>query len=492
MYLVTITNPDGSTIIHAPDASSIKLKTGSGKIPVNAVPSFDFSMLPDNPGYGLMKPLVTRVRVVRTDLQRIKFDGRILRPVNDMADSGLITRSFTCEDVIAYLHDGLPGYTTLTGTWQEVITAALKAYNSLVEDWKQIQPGKISDGGNLSIKTSPETDWYDTLYKLVVTDHSYEWRIRTGDDNVHYLDVASQIGEVKDAPRIELAYNLKSMSVEADATSVISRVYPLGAVKQTDSTSTTATDADEVQERVNLGDIGKLLYIDSPDLIAEYGIQPGKQIFDTITDANELPAKATAYLKAERPVTTKFTASALDLSTIGLDADEFEAYNFYPVYNPLQSIDEPLRVTEQAFDINSPQTATLSFGDRMKRQSDFALEALRGIKDIKPLSIRVGVVGAAAVKAQQTAAGMQKQVEALQQEADEAGLSSIKGQLESINGQFTTLNEDLESLGKDIQSVKSGQTTASGATLTTLEDRIKAIETKLNEAGGTTNGGTNS
>jgi flagellin-like hook-associated protein FlgL len=487
MYLVTITNPDGSTIIHAPDASSIKLKTGSGKIPVNAVPSFDFSMLPDNPGYGLMKPLVTRVRVVRTDLQRIKFDGRILRPVNDMADSGLITRSFTCEDVIAYLHDGLPGYTTLTGTWQEVITAALKAYNSLVEDWKQIQPGKISDGGNLSIKTSPEMDWYDTLYKLVVTDHSYEWRIRTGDDNVHYLDVASQIGEVKDAPRIELAYNLKSMSVEADATNVISRVYPLGAVKQTDSTSTTTT-TDEVQERVNLGDIGKPLYIDSPDLIAEYGIQPGKQIFDTITDANELPAKATDYLKGERPVTTKFTASALDLSTIGLDVDEFEAYNSYPVFNPLQSIDEPLRVTEQDFDINSPQTAALSFGDRMKRQSDFALEALRGIKDIKPLSIRVGVVGAAAAKAQQTAAGMQKQVEALQQEADEAGLSSIKGQLESIDGQFTTLNQNLESLGTDIQSVKAGQMTESGETLETLEAEIKDIKEQLKELGGTTNG----
>lgn len=466
MFLVTLTNDDSSVIVHRPDAHGVKLLTGQVKSQVNAIPAFEFSMLPNNPGYTTVKPLLTRITVVRTDKNKLVFDGRVLQPKNDLASGGALTRTFTCEGVLAYLHDGVPGYSTLTGTWKAVVTAALAAYNEGVEEWKQIAVGDVPDSGSLTLATTPESDWYDTLYKLVVTDHSYEWRVRADANGKHFLDLASQLGETKSTPKIELARNLQSMSVEADPTSVISRVIPLGATKQATGTAT-STDT-TTQPRISLADLGKPMYVESADLRAQYGIQVGPQIYDTVTDAKDLEAKATAYLKAERPVTTKYTVTALDLSTIGLDTEDFEAYNTYPVLNPLMSIDEPLRVTAQTIDITAPQNANLTIGDRMKRQSDFALQ---GLSDTRNMSRKVAGLSIAAEETEKSIVAMQETVTKLKDEADGAGLSGLSATLAEMNNQLTSIFNNVGEIGGEVSALQ--QTTADH------EERIGVIEAKV-------------
>ncbi|MDE3295915.1 phage tail protein [Lacticaseibacillus rhamnosus] len=479
MYLVTIKNGNSSIVIHAPDTEKIKLQTGTITKPLNSIPSFEFSMLPNNPGYASMRPKITNVQVVRTDKQELIFDGRVLTPTNAMTDTGALTRTFMCEGVLGYLHDGVPGYLTLAGTWEQIITKALEAFNSTVEDWKRILPGNITTSGNLSLKTSPETNWYDTLQKFIVTDHSYDWRIRTDASGKHFLDVKSQLGETKASPRIELARNIQSMSVEADPVNVISRVIPLGAVKE----SNDSTSADEIQDRVNLGDIGKPIFVDSPDLIGKFGVNAGTQIFDSVKDAAELEAKGLAYLQAERPVTTKYEITALDLSMIGLDTDDFDSYNYYPVRNSLMGVDEPLRVTSQIIDLTAPQRAGLEIGNRMKRQSDFALDALNATRSVGQLqqtvigqSSRIVSISKTAQEAQKSIVALQGTVEKLQTDLSSADIASIKQSLGKIDTKLSGLSSDIEELDKEVSEVKGAQKTDTGATLSTLEERIKVLE----------------
>lgn len=488
MYLVKIENDDKQVVIHAPDISDLKLQTGVITKPLNTIPSFEFSMLPDNPGYASVNPLKTRIQVVRKDKQKLVFDGRVLNPTNTMSEAGVLTRSFVCEGVLGYLHDGVPDYMMLTGTWAEVITKALANFNANVEEWKIIQPGDITTSGNITLKTSPESDWYDTLQKLIVTDNSYDWKIRTDENSTHFLDVKPQLGKNKSSPRIELAHNIQTMTVEADPTNVISRVIPLGAVKQTDNTGSTA---DDVQPRVNLGDIGKALYIDSPELISTFGINAGTKVYDSIKNAADLEAKGEAYLKGERPVTTKYNITALDLSTIGLDADDFETYNFYPVINPLLGVNEPLRVTNQAIDIIAPEKAGLEIGDRMKRQSDFALEAVNTVRNIGQIkkmvagqSARIELVNTNAQAALKAAQEAQQTVDKIQTEFSDADINGIKNSLTDISDKLNSITENIGAIGKDVDQLKKAQTTSTVATLATIEERVKKLEDAAKPAEG--------
>lgn len=368
-YLVKLINGSNETVIHSLSGTT-KLQSGSIKRIVNSIPAFSFVMLPNNAGYHQVTPLVTRVTVAQARTGRLVFDGRVLVPTGDMADTGALTGSYTAEGLQGCLHDACPPYATITGTWAAVLQKLLDGYNGQVEAWKQLNLGTVPNGGSLTVYTGPETDYYSTLQTLIVTNHSYEWRVRTGDDGLHYLDVGSQIGESHDSPIIKLGHNLQSMSIESDPTSVISRVIPLGAQKKT---ATTNTAEGAVTPRISLADIGKPLYIDSADLIAKYGVQAGVQIYDTVTDARQLTALGESYLKGERPATVKYTVSALNLAAIGLETDDFIEGDTYPVSNRIMGVDEPLRVNEVDIDIINEQNAGLTIGDRMKRATDYTM-----------------------------------------------------------------------------------------------------------------------
>lgn len=373
MFKVELINGDDITVIHG---LGIRVQSGSIKKETNSADSFELSMLPDNPGYNIVHPLTTQVRVTRTDNEQVMFDGRILQPKDNMESSGALTRSFTCEGSLAYLHDIVPGYGSKTGTWYEVIGWLLDTYNAQSESWKHIELGNVPDNGNVTVHIDTETDMYDSMYKFIVTDHSYEWTIRN-DDNHRYLDVRNKLGDTKKEPVIRLAFNLQSMSVESDPTSVISRVIPLGKAQDGVNTVEGVTTP-----RIHLGMIGKKYYVDSQDLISLYGIQAKTKIWDDVTDPNQLEQLAINYLKAQTPVTTKYSVGALDLSTIGLTTDDFEIYNYYHVENPLMNIDDDLRVNGVTIDIINPQNASLTIGDKFKRQTDYAIEAINNGSNI--------------------------------------------------------------------------------------------------------------
>ncbi|MDN6445640.1 MAG: hypothetical protein L0K32_00780 [Lacticaseibacillus paracasei] len=87
----------------------------------------------------------------------------------------------------------------------------------------------------------------------------------------------------------------------------------------------------------------------------------------------------------------------------------------------------------------------------------------------------------AAVKAAQKA---QQAVDKIQTEFSDADINGIKISLTDISDKLNSLTEDIGAIGKEIDQLKKAQTTSTGATLATIEERVKKLEDAAKPAEG--------
>lgn len=480
MYQVTIINNDKSIVIMRPGGSKTMLTSAEIKKDINSIPSFTFSMLPNNPGYNEIMPMVTRVRVVRIDTGEVLFDGRVLVPTNEMAETGALTRSYTCEGALAFFHDVVPGYQTFTGTPATIIKQLVDMFNSRVDPFKQMQLGIMPESTqSQTLETTPEKDLYDTLHDFVVTTLGYDIRVRSA-QNGRFLDVKSQLGETGKTV-IRLGVNLKAMKAETDPTGMITRVVPLGAVKDNDSSEKS------VQPRVNLTDAGKSLYVDIPDLRKKYGVLEGVQVFDNAKTPEQLQDAVNSWISGQRPVTRKFSITAVDLSSIGRAPEDFKVYNFNRVINPPTQTDEMMRIVGQTLDLIQPQNAELVIGDKFKSGIDYAVEtAAENLKNqrlygqlqqtVIGQSARIVSISKTAQTAQETVSKVQATVVELKESIDKADLTGVNDSLTKMSNQLTALFSNIGEIGNELSKIKEAQKTSTGATLDSLEKRIEILE----------------
>ena len=110
MYRVILENNGLEIPIHEMGAEHDlpKLESGSIKKEINAISSFVFQMLPNNPGYLQVYPYATKV-MVKKDSNAI-FEGRVIIPKPSMESDGSLLKEVTCEGITAYLHDSIQPY----------------------------------------------------------------------------------------------------------------------------------------------------------------------------------------------------------------------------------------------------------------------------------------------------------------------------------------------------------------------------------------------
>ena len=358
MHTVTITNGTEKTTIHSDNLDRIS----GGKIvkAVNAVDSFTFTIYPDNAGYNKLKPLTTSVTVTDDSTGKDVFIGRVLKCPDSMDEQGLICKSVTCEGRLGWLYDSVQPYVEykMVGI-RTVLASFISKHNTQVGDDKHISVGQVTVTGENNYTYS--VNWVSTMDAIseqLVGKFGGEIQLRDQDGKV-YIDYLEHIGHGTDT-KIELAVNLKTISREIDETSVITRLYPLGA-KLTDS-----------EKRLTIGSVnsGKD-YIEDSALVAKYGVISGTQTWDDVTQASVLKTKATAYLKNSNKAKKQYKITAVDLSTIDMNFEQFELGCWYRVVNPLMGIDEDLRIIGITINLDSPEQSELTFGDKFETMTGF-------------------------------------------------------------------------------------------------------------------------
>lgn len=358
MHTVTITNGTEKTTTHSDNLDRIS----GGKIvkAVNAVDSFTFTIYPDNAGYDKLKPLTTSVTVTDDNTGKNVFIGRVLKCPDSMDEQGLICKTVTCEGRLGWLYDSVQPYIEykMVGV-RTVLASFISKHNAQVGDDKHISVGQVTVTAENNYTYS--VNWVSTMDAIseqLVGKFGGEIQLRDQDGKV-YIDYLEHIGHGTDT-KIELAVNLKTISREVDETSVITRLYPLGA-KLTDS-----------EKRLTIGTVnsGKD-YIEDSALVAKYGVISGTQTWDDVTQASILKTKATAFLKSANKAKKQYKITAVDLSTIDMNFEQFELGCWYRVVNPLMGIDEDLRIIGITINLDNPEQSELTFGDKFETMTGY-------------------------------------------------------------------------------------------------------------------------
>lgn len=385
MYIVDIHNGETVTEIHGLRS---KLKNGNVAKGINCIDSFSFSMLPNNPGFSRIFDFQTLVNVWNTNKNRYDFQGRVLCSAPAMDESGKITKEVTCESFFGFLCDSVQKYVEERNwTPRELLTHIIGCHNSQVEEYKHFAIGEVSDdldpNNNLYVGIQRVNSW-KTIEEKLIGKLGGEIRFRAV-DGVIYIDYLKKIGEIRTTP-IALSRNMKAIRKESDPTAYITRLIPLGAKLTREVTNEDGeTETVETEERLTIADVndGKE-YIDDTTAIEAYGIHVGYLEFNDVHSAQILLTKARNWLAENNKVQVKYSVTALDLSLLGLDIDDFNVHDYHPVINPLLGIDDMARIIKKNIDICEEIRSTIEVGDNFKTLSEIQREQaakLDGISD---------------------------------------------------------------------------------------------------------------
>lgn len=485
MYKVVINNDGVETMIHSPHVGGLKLPSGVIKKEINLIDSFNFNVYMDNPGYRKIKPLMTLVKVLNTKTGKYEFEGRVLGPSKQMDNSGVHSTSYECEGEMGYLHDSIQRHLEFRGTPGELLSTIINYHNLQVEAYKHFQVGKVTvsnSTNNLYLYLSGEKDTFETIKEKLIDKLDGELQIRKI-DGVRFLDLVERVGEDKNT-EIRIAKNLMSMSCDIDPTQVVTRLTPLGTrIQSVNEGDTDASEARLTIESVNNG----LPYIDDKALIREFGIQGKSVTWDAVTIAENLLAKGRDWLVNQKTAHVQYKISALDLFLIGMDINSFEVGNSYPVKNPIMAIDEMLRVIGKSLDINNPQGASLTIGDKFKTLNQYQSDLKKSAENI--VDIRATVVQQRLqINSLSTSLGeAQEELKVLKESVESTDLKEVVKSIDIIGKTLENLEGEIHNL-PTVESINQLQTgikenansiTVTDKKVSSLEDTFEAINKKL-------------
>lgn len=434
MYKVTITNGGKETVIHHPYFNDLKLPSGQIKEGINVADSFTFSILPNNPGYDLIRPLTTLITVENIKTGKTEFDGRILMPTESMDESGTFGKSFICESDLGYLNDSSQRHGEYHNiSVREFLQIMIDNHNRDVAGDpidKTFRVGRVGVDSSTSelYRYLGYESTFDTIQDKLIDRLGGELHVRK-ENGVRYLDYLMPGNTVK-STEIRLAKNLKSIAKEVDPTEIITRLIPLG--ERIESEDEEATDASEARLTIDSVNGGKDYIIDHAAERAIGTVIVRSQIWDDITQPNILKTRGEQFLKENNRVKGQYQISALDLSLIDLDTDSFEVGYYYPVINPVMGINENLRVIGKTTDIINPNQNALTFGDKFKTASEYQSEANKSAGRV--------------VELQNTIASQTRSISRLRNELKNVDESVNKINLELAENDIPGLNKAVQSL----------------------------------------------
>lgn len=385
MYQVAITNGSITEPIHNATKSR-KIKGGQITEAINSINSFVFDIYPSNNGYDALQPFSTIVKVWNSKRSRYDFIGRVLTANPQMDSSGVVYKSVVCEERLAYLCDSVQMYVALTlyegdanrTAVQQFVDLLLDQHNALMPEHKKIYRGVVEVAPDENVYCAVEyASTWDNFNECLIDRFGGEIRLREV-DGVLFLDYVERFGTNR-ATTIELAKNMQSARRDVDPTGIITRLIPLGAKisvteTYTDSEGNEQTTTTETEERITIADVnGGVNYIQDDTAYELHGAIYKLETWDDVTEAANLKTKAAAWLASHNRMPVTHDITALDLSLIGKDIDDFALYDSYPVKNSLIGLDTVLRIIKKVTNINEPHNSSFSMGDEAVYLSDYIM-----------------------------------------------------------------------------------------------------------------------
>lgn len=360
MYKITATYNGTQKVIHGRVDPNARVKGGRLTEQENTIPIFSFTIYPNNPGFDMMKEMLTDIVVYDRKADKIIFSGRVYSTSNIMTDSGVVYRQVTCEGDLAVLCDTFQpprAYTSQPTPMTTVMDDIITTHNGKVDSSRQVQDNVI---GAVPPYEGEYITTFEMIKQICEVSKSAFWMERVnGATKRLYVRPRQNLVELSDT-EIVLGKNLRSLQQNIEAKDIVTRFTPLGAVNPTTG------------ERLTINTVTP--YISNPNLENIYGVVEAVKIYDiapskwtgaAIDDArNRLYTEGEKDMKKITATLTSFSVKALDLSLINGGYDSLKLFTKYRVRNRLQGINEELELTGRVLELDEPQNPTLTFGQK--------------------------------------------------------------------------------------------------------------------------------
>lgn len=388
MYRIIAYESPTATVGHIIYDPKFSYNVLSGKLSLieNEIDNMTLTIGPDNWLYGKNNTFNVHVEVYQDD-STLLFRGRLLDVTREMTDNGEFKQTFVFESIMNYLQDSIQRYKKVQNTTpRQFFQNLIDFHNAQVPDYKKF-----------TLRTVTVTNSTDNVYRYV--DYVTTWDtlkdkllsrlggvIRTQyKDGVNYIDyIRTDQGRLhENDTKIVIGRNMKSLSVKEDPTEVITRLVPLGATIENDTSN---EDAGASNPRVTIASVnGGKDYIDIPALQRKYGVINGTNTWDDVHEPSNLLSKAKNWINSQASSKESYTLSALELPNY----DYFVVSDSYRVINERVMTTQMLRVVQKDIDFNDPLKSSLTIGDRTSSLSRYQLENINAQKQAKAMQERL-------------------------------------------------------------------------------------------------------
>ncbi|MGD6877824.1 phage tail spike protein [Bacillus infantis] len=330
---------------------SLRINNAKLDLELNKTGSFEFTIYPDHPYYGMIHKLKSIITVFQDDF--LVFRGRVLNDDIGFHDE----KQVVCEGQLAFLLDSIQRPYDYSGSISGFLQQLISAHNSQVETSHQFTLGNVTvTDPNDTIARSDidyKSTWEVIEKKLIELLGGYI--VVRNEGNVNYIDYLSDFSMLA-SQSIEFAKNLLDMKRIRKGEDISTALIPLGAkLKDAEGND---TDTRLTIESINEG----LDYIYDEDAVEQYGWIFKTEIWDDVTDATNLLRKGQAHLAGITQSVDSLELSAADLAGIDASISSFHLGTYVRVISKPHGIEQNLLVNKISMDLLNPASNSLILG----------------------------------------------------------------------------------------------------------------------------------
>lgn len=346
MFEITL---NGKTFYH-PNSPDYNITNGVIHEKLNDAGYMDVTIPFSNPVYGEIIERRGKIVVFKDNVER--WYGE----VRDISVDFSRNKTLYIVGELAYLNDSVQPQRIIKGTKYQVLQEILKQHNSMCEKDRQFQPGAIGKNPNSQIEIV--TDWeysLDAIREHLCGDEEYI-RVRHVND-IRYVDIMPLESYGKRSEQtIMFGDNLLDYSEESSGEKIATVCIPLGSRLEEGGIEgyenyLTCKDAND----------GKL-YVELPGAINRLGRITKVVHFNVLSDPKALKTAALNYLQTAQYAKLTLKLSAVDLSILHGDIDDYAVGDYIRAISQPMSMDAWFPVRERDTDILNLANNGISIG----------------------------------------------------------------------------------------------------------------------------------
>ena len=346
MFDITI---DGNTLYH-PNSVDYNIISGVIHEELNDSGYMELTIPYSNPAYESIVERKSKIIVFKDNIEL--WYGE----VNDVSKDFNKNKTLYIVGEASFLNDTVQPQRKLTGTKFQVLEEMLNYHNSMIEAEKHFQIGIVGKGATDNIEVV--TDWEYTLDAIRTHLCGVEEYFRIRHVNgVRYLDIMPLETYGKHSGQeIRFGENLLDYAEESTGADIATICIPLGAKLEEEGIEGYQNYL--TCESVN----GGKNYVELPSAISRLGHITKVVKFEDITDPNILLTEAVNYLKTAQYATLTLNLTAIDLSLLHSDIDNYAVGDYVPAICEPLGMNALFPVRERQTDIVNIENNTIKIG----------------------------------------------------------------------------------------------------------------------------------